>query len=144
MTGSRKFYWLIFLGIIPDQNDKNMWVKQLQSLRQKYYEKVEAALFFKNLMEEQDAKMAEEGDDQNEIFQDSDKNIRNLIKSDISELAAEESKNELENILYLWSRDNANIGYRSGMHKILWIVSAAFFAETVEFSDDPLIEVIFG
>ena len=38
-------------------------------------------------------------------------------------------KPQLEDLLYLWARDNYEFGYRQGMNEVLAILVVAFFQE---------------
>jgi len=65
-----------------------------------------------------------------------DKDLRELIKQDIDRTCQEiefferESvKESLSNILYMWSKDNHDVGYRQGMNEILAILTMAIFSE---------------
>ena len=60
LAGSRRFFWLVFTGVIPDMqddqgifvDDNSRWVTQLASYRQHYYVKYKATLNFKKQMEQ--------------------------------------------------------------------------------------------
>ena len=65
LTGSRRFCWCVFLGLIPSQidvhleNDHLQWITQLALYRKQYYKKMEAVMQFKQRMEEHQQEMAE-------------------------------------------------------------------------------------
>ena len=58
-----------------------------------------------------------------------DKELREIIKQDIDRtlqdidfFTKQEIKDNLSNILYLWSKDNSDFSYRQGMNEILAVL----------------------
>ena len=50
-------------------------------------------------------------------------------------------KENFKNMLYMWSKDNKEYGYRQGMNEILGIIIYAFFMEAlneVEYEDEDV------
>ena len=63
-----------------------------------------------------------------------DKELRELIKQDVDRTMQENSfftlpevNAQLQDMLYLWAKDNIEYGYRQGMNEVLAIVDYAFF-----------------
>ena len=78
-----------------------------------------------------------------EKMQELDKELRELVKQDVDRtmqdndfFTKDEVKDELSNILYLWSKDNVEFGYRQGMNEVLAILVMAFFSETIADDDE--------
>lgn len=149
--GSRKFCWLLFLGVIPSHGSSEQWAEQLFNYRQLYYKKMAAVKLFKEAMQKKQAEMqtlvnlrwnadsssgpAERMDpgDQQVV---NDKELRELVTQDVDRTLQEVPlftnsvvKGQLEDLLYLWARDNGEFGYRQGMNEVLAILVVAFFQE---------------
>ena len=55
--GSRKFCWLLFLGVIPSHGSSEQWAEQLYNYRQLFYKKQAAVKVFKASMIQKQAEM---------------------------------------------------------------------------------------
>ena len=58
LSGSRSFWWKVFLGLIPDTNEKDKWIQSLQTHRDLFNKKMSAVLVFKNKQEQKNDEMA--------------------------------------------------------------------------------------
>ena len=129
------------------------WAEQLYSYRHLYYKKLNAVKMFKTQMLKKQAEMqtlvnlrwatgsSHEKRNEEQIQPDpaeqlftKDKELRDLITQDVERTMQEvalftkpEVKGCLENLLYLWAKDNAEFGYRQGMNEVLALLVVAFF-----------------
>ena len=76
-----------------------------------------------------------------EVLSTQDKELRELITQDVERTMQENHfftlpivKKTLEDLLYLWAKDNVEFGYRQGMNEVLGILVYAFFQEIVRSS----------
>lgn len=72
-----------------------------------------------------------------------DKEVQELITQDVDRTMQEINlftipiiKEHLEDLLYLWAKDNNDFSYRQGMNEILAIVVIAYFQEFIENDKD--------
>lgn len=80
-----------------------------------------------------------------------DRELRDIIHKDLDRtmqdiefFTSQEIKNKMYDVLYLWSKDNPDYGYRQGMNEILGVLTLGIFQEVVKHQEsDDLINVVF-
>ena len=140
----RGIAWKIFLNVLPPNETLKEWKDNLTYLRTEYKIISDKIIKQQNFIEEVEKQKSEYSQDikssilrKNSIVYNPfkpEKETKELINLDLSrtfqELALfhdDEIKQKLSHILYVWSRENIDVGYQQGMHDILSIIFLALY-----------------
>lgn len=89
------------------------------------------------------------GNDADKEFEIEEENLEVIVQDvdrtmqEIPFFTDQTLKTTIQNMLYIWSRDNKEFGYRQGMNEILAMVVYAFFLEALPAKSDQLMEIDF-
>ena len=122
----RPIAWKIFLGIIPEENNKSIeeWIDIIDSQRKEYKQKLEKIISKKTLKDYKsiDPLLINE----NKENDDNDKAVINLINLDLERthqaielFQKNKTKKMLSNILFIYSKENEDIPYGQGMNELI-------------------------
>ena len=126
----RPIAWKIFLGLIPEENNKVLeeWIDIIDSKRNEYKNKLEKYCSFSLKKDKsEDPLLINENKDSDDIMKnDNDQNIRNLINLDlirthqnIDLFKNNKTKNILFNVLYIYAKESTDLPYGQGMNELV-------------------------
>ena len=121
----RPISYRLFLNIF-EMNSISSWVEVISSQREEYKNKFKKYCKIKKFSGDPLAG--------GNVKNDEDKELKDLINKDlirtyqdIDIFLKSNIKNNLANILYIWSKENNSISYRQGMNEILAVLLLAFY-----------------
>ena len=121
----RPISYRIFLNIF-DIKSITLWIEEVSNQREEYKNKFKKYCKIKKFTGDPLAG--------GNIKNDEDKELKDLINKDlirtyqdIDIFLQNNIKNNLANILYIWSKENESISYRQGMNEILAVLLLAFY-----------------
>ena len=127
----RPMAWKLFLGIIPEENNKSIeeWIDVIDSQRNEYKNKLEKYCSIKKMKHSDpliNNENKEDDDLLNEDQDNNDKNIINLINLDLTRthqaielFQKTKTKNILSNILFVYAKENEDLPYGQGMNELI-------------------------
>ena len=130
----RGMAWKIFMEVLPETEPLDQWVESLDYLRKEYKKKA------KNILKPQkfsgDPLGGMQAQNNNESWNTyyQDKDIKKLINLDLDRTFQELSlfhdanvKKNLANILFIWNKENLDVGYQQGMNDLLAVTFLALY-----------------
>ena len=143
----RSIAWKIFMGVLPARDSLANWVENLSYLRAEYKILSDKMIKQQNFFKEEEDKIKETKENiftsKNTLLRKHsfmykpyrlEKEIKKLINLDLDrtfqELALfhdEKIKNKLSHILFLWNKENSELGYQQGMNDILSIIFLSLY-----------------
>lgn len=135
--------WKIFLKVYPGEASLSDWITETIKSRDKYKEKVQKYINPKKIINDP------LGGEQDCFFKD--KEMRDLINLDLDRTYQELNlfhdtnvKTLLGNVLFIWSKENADLCYKQGLNDIVSLFFLAFypyyFTNTSKASKEDLIK----
>ena len=129
----RPIAWKIFLGVLPNTTSLKEWVEIIANQREEYKKKIKKFCKIKKFIGDPlggGTKKKKASSDTS--YEDND--LKSLINKDLDRTHQEidlflqnKIKNNLANVLYIWSKENQNISYRQGMNELLAILFLVFY-----------------
>ena len=149
----RGMAWKIFMEVLPETETLDQWVETLDKLRKEYKTKAKTILKSKKFKGDPLSGMSAETSDSAEwktYYADND--IKKLINLDLDrtfqELAIfhqKKVKSNLADILFIWNKENLDVGYQQGMNDILAVTFLAlypcYFKNTKKLSKKDIINL---
>ena len=142
----RGIAWKIFMGVLPSHDSIEKWIEKIIYLRAEYKILSDKIIKQQNYFEEEEDKIKEIKHNNNlektytrkHSFMykgiREEKEIKKLIELDLSRTFQELSlfhdkkiKNILGHILFLWNKENSELGYQQGMNDILSIIFLSIY-----------------
>ena len=140
----RGIAWKIFMGVLPPNDTLSQWVETLSYLRAEYKILSDKMMKQQNFFEEEEDKIKENKlTTKNTLLRKNsfmykpyrlEKEIKKLINLDLDRTFQELSlfhdekiKNKLGHILFLWNKENSELGYQQGMNDILSIIFLSLY-----------------
>jgi len=130
----RGMAWKIFMEVLPETETLDQWIETLESLRKEF--KIKA----KNLLKPQKfsgdplgGMLAQNSNESWDTYY-ADKDIKKLINLDLDRTFQELNlfhdaniKKSLANILFMWHKENLDVGYQQGMNDLLAVTFLALY-----------------
>ena len=123
----RGMAWKIFMEVLPETETLEQWVETIDKLRKDYKNKTKSLLKAQKFKGDPLSGMAVTNTDSatwNTYYADND--TKKLINLDLDRTFQELSlfhqnkiKSNLADILFIWNKDNLDVGYQQGMNDIL-------------------------
>ena len=148
----RGMAWKIFMEVLPETETLDQWIETLESLRKEF--KIKA----KNLLKPQKfsgdplgGMLAQNSNESWDTYY-ADKDIKKLINLDLDRTFQELNlfhdaniKKSLANILFMWHKENLDVGYQQGMNDLLAVTFLAlypcYFKNGAKKSKDQLLNI---
>ena len=130
----RPIAWKIFLGVLPNTTSLREWVEIISNQREEYKKKIKKFCKIQKFIGDPlgGGKKKKKASSSDTSYEDND--LKSLINKDLDRTHQEidlflqnKIKNNLANVLYIWSKENQNISYRQGMHELLAILFLVFY-----------------
>ena len=139
----RPIAWKIFLGIIPEDNNKSIeeWIDIIDSQRKEYKKKIETIISIKSIKDYKsiDPLLINE----NKQNDDNDKAVINLINLDLERthqaielFQKNQTKKMLYNILFIYSKENEDIPYGQGMNELISMLFICLYPYYFPYNDN--------
>ena len=139
----RPIAWKIFLGIIPEDNNKSIeeWIDIIDSQRKEYKQKLEKIISLKSIKNYKsiDPLLINE----NKQNDDNDKAVINLINLDLERthqaielFQKKKTKTILSNILFIYSKENEDIPYGQGMNELISMLFICLYPYYFPYNDN--------
>ena len=149
----RGMAWKIFMEVLPETETLDQWVETLDKLRKEYKSKSKIVLKSQKFKGDPLSGMAMDtsGDKTwNTYYAYND--TKKLINLDLDRTFQEleifhqsKVKSNLADILFIWSKENADVGYQQGMNDILAVSLLAlypcYFKNSKKLSKDEIIQL---
>ena len=149
----RGMAWKIFMEVLPETETLDQWVETLDKLRKEYKTKSKSLLKTQKFKGDPLSGMAMDTSNDstwNTYYQDND--TKKLINLDLDRTFQElaifhqsKVKSNLADILFMWSKENLDVGYQQGMNDILAVTFLAlypcYFKNTKKLSKNDIIEL---
>ena len=129
----RNMTWRIFLNVFSQDETISDWIETLTKQREEYKTKLKTLLKTPKL---QGDPLGGASNSNNEEWKKYyiEKDMKDLIKLDLSRTYQElklfhdeKIVTMLSNILFIWSKENIDLGYKQGMNDLLSIIFLAFY-----------------
>ena len=148
----RGMAWKIFMEVLPETETLDQWVETLERLRKEF--KIKA----KNILKPQKfsgdplgGMLAQNSNESWDTYY-ADKDIKKLINLDLDRTFQELNlfhdaniKKSLANILFIWHKENLDVGYQQGMNDLLAVTFLAlypcYFKNKTKKSKDQLLNI---
>ena len=149
----RGMAWKIFMEVLPETETLDQWVETLDKLRKEYKAKAKTLLKTKKFKGDPLSGMAvntSDNEDWKTYYADND--IKKLINLDLDRTFQElaifhqsKVKSNLADILFIWNKENLDVGYQQGMNDILAVTFLAlypcYFKNTKKLSKNEIINL---
>ena len=149
----RGMAWKIFMEVLPETETLDQWVETLDKLRKEYKTKAKSLLKTQKFKGDPLSGMAMDTSNDstwNTYYQDND--TKKLINLDLDRTFQElaifhqsKVKSNLADILFMWSKENLDVGYQQGMNDILAVTFLAlypcYFKNTKKLSKNDIIKL---
>ena len=149
----RGMAWKIFMEVLPETETLDQWIETLDNLRNKYKSKAKLLLKTQKFKGDPLSGMAMDTSGKetwNSYYADND--TKKLINLDLDRTFQElaifhdnKVKSNLGDILFIWSKENSDVGYQQGMNDILAVSFLAlypcYFKNTKKLSKDQIINL---
>ena len=131
----RGMAWKIFMDILPDTETLDQWIETLNNLRNEYKKKEKKFLKPQKFSGDPLGGMVAQNTN-NETWKTYyiDNDTKKLINLDLDRTFQEialfhdqKIKNNLANILFIWNKENQDVGYQQGMNDILSVIFLAIY-----------------
>ena len=131
----RGMAWKIFMEVLPETETLDQWVDTLEKLRKDYKEKAKKLLKPQKFSGDPLGGMVSQSnstDSWNTYYVDND--TKKLINLDLDRTFQELSlfhdakvKKKLADILFIWNKENMDVGYQQGMNDLLAVTFLALY-----------------
>ena len=149
----RGMAWKIFMEVLPETETLDQWVDTLDKLRKQYKTKAKTILKTQKFKGDPLSGMAMDtsgSETWNTYYADND--TKKLINLDLDRTFQElaifhqsKVKSNLCDILFIWSKENSDVGYQQGMNDILAVSFLAlypcYFKNTKKLNKDEIIKL---
>ena len=149
----RGMAWKIFMEVLPETETLDQWVDTLDKLRKQYKTKAKTILKTQKFKGDPLSGMAMDtsgNETWNTYYADND--TKKLINLDLDRTFQElaifhqsKVKSNLCDILFIWSKENSDVGYQQGMNDILAVSFLAlypcYFKNTKKLTKDEIIKL---
>ena len=149
----RGMAWKIFMEVLPETETLDQWIETLDYLRKEYKTKSKSILKPQKFTGDPLGGMVSQNnntDSWNTYY--ADKDIKKLINLDLDRTFQELSlfhdanvKKKLSNILFIWNKENLDVGYQQGMNDLLAVTFLAlypcYFKNNSKKTKDELIKI---
>ena len=149
----RGMAWKIFMEVLPETETLDQWVDTLDKLRKQYKTKSKTILKTQKFKGDPLSGMAMDtsgNETWNTYYADND--TKKLINLDLDRTFQElaifhqsKVKSNLCDILFIWSKENSDVGYQQGMNDILAVSFLAlypcYFKNTKKLNKDEIIKL---
>ena len=149
----RGMAWKIFMEVLPETETLDQWIETLDYLRKEYKTKSKNILKPQKFTGDPLGGMVSQNnntDSWNTYY--ADKDIKKLINLDLDRTFQELSlfhdanvKKKLSNILFIWNKENLDVGYQQGMNDLLAVTFLAlypcYFKNNSKKTKDELIKI---
>ena len=149
----RGMAWKIFMEVLPETETLDQWVDTLDKLRKQYKTKAKTILKTQKFKGDPLSGMAMDtsgNETWNTYYADND--TKKLINLDLDRTFQElaifhqsKVKSNLCDILFIWSKENSDVGYQQGMNDILAVSFLAlypcYFKNTKKLNKDEIIKL---
>ena len=149
----RGMAWKIFMEVLPETETLDQWVETLDRLRKEYKTKAKSLLKTQKFKGDPLSGMAMDTSNDstwNTYYQDND--TKKLINLDLDRTFQElaifhqsKVKSNLADILFIWNKENIDVGYQQGMNDILAVTFLAlypcYFKNTKKLSKNDIIKL---
>ena len=149
----RGMAWKIFMEVLPETETLDQWAETLDKLRNQYKSKKKLILKTQKFKGDPLSGMAMDTSGKetwNTYYADND--TKKLINLDLDRTFQELAifhqnnvKSNLADILFIWSKENSDVGYQQGMNDILAVSFLAlypcYFKNTKKLSKDDIIKL---
>ena len=131
----RGMAWKIFMEVLPETETLDQWVETLDNLRKEYKTKAKTILKTQKFKGDPLSGMAmDTSNDKTWNTYYADNEIKKLINLDLDRTFQEleifhqsRVKNSLADILFIWNKENIDVGYQQGMNDILAVSFLALY-----------------
>ena len=131
----RGMAWKIFMEVLPETETLDQWIETLDTLRKQYKSKAKVLLKTQKFKGDPLSGMAMDtsgNETWNSYYADND--TKKLINLDLDRTFQElaifhdnKVKSNLGDILFIWSKENSDVGYQQGMNDILAVSFLALY-----------------
>ena len=149
----RGMAWKIFMEVLPETETLDQWVETLDRLRKEYKTKAKSLLKTQKFKGDPLSGLAMDTsgtETWNTYYADND--MKKLINLDLDRTFQElaifhqsKVKSNLADILFMWSKENIDVGYQQGMNDILGVTFLAlypcYFKNTKKLSKNDIIKL---
>jgi hypothetical protein len=126
--------WKIFMEVLPETEPLDQWVESLDHLRKEYKKKAKNILKPQKFSGDPLGGMAAQNSNESWDTYYQDKDVKKLINLDLDRTFQELSlfhdsnvKKNLANILFIWNKENMDVGYQQGMNDLLAVTFLALY-----------------
>ena len=150
----RGMAWKIFMEVLPETETLDQWVETLDKLRKEYKTKAKTILKTKKFKGDPLSGMSMDTTSDSAEWKTyyADNDIKKLINLDLDRTFQELSifhqskvKSNLADILFIWNKENLDVGYQQGMNDILAVTFLAlypcYFKNTKKLSKNDIINL---
>jgi hypothetical protein len=130
----RGMAWKIFMEVLPETEPLDQWVESLDHLRKEYKKKAKNILKPQKFSGDPLGGMAAQNSNESWDTYYQDKDVKKLINLDLDRTFQELSlfhdsnvKKNLANILFIWNKENMDVGYQQGMNDLLAVTFLALY-----------------
>jgi hypothetical protein len=130
----RGMAWKIFMEVLPETEPLDQWVESLDHLRKEYKKKAKNILKPQKFSGDPLGGMVAQNSNESWDTYYQDKDVKKLINLDLDRTFQELSlfhdsnvKKNLANILFIWNKENMDVGYQQGMNDLLAVTFLALY-----------------
>ena len=149
----RGMAWKIFMEVLPETETLEQWVESIDRLRKEYKTKAKSFLKTQKFKGDPLSGMAMDTSDSgtwNTYYADND--TKKLINLDLDRTFQELSifhqtkiKSNLADILFIWNKENLDVGYQQGMNDILAVtflgLYPCYFKNSKKLGKDDILKI---
>ena len=149
----RGMAWKIFMDVLPETETLDQWIETLDKLRKEYKTKAKTLLKSQKFKGDPLSGMAMDTSNDsswNTYYADND--TKKLINLDLDRTFQElaifhqsKIKSNLADILFIWNKENSDVGYQQGMNDILAVtflgLYPCYFKNTKKLSKNEVIKL---
>ena len=149
----RGMAWKIFMEVLPETETLEQWVETIDNLRKEYKKKAKTILKTQKFKGDPLSDMAMTNSD-NSTWKTyyADNDTKKLINLDLDRTFQEleifhqaKIKSSLADILFMWNKENLDVGYQQGMNDILAVtflgLYPCYFKNTKKLGKDEILKI---
>ena len=149
----RGMAWKIFMEVLPETETLEQWVETIDNLRKEYKKKAKTILKTQKFKGDPLSGMAMANSD-NSTWKTyyADNDTKKLINLDLDRTFQEleifhqaKIKSSLADILFMWNKENLDVGYQQGMNDILAVtflgLYPCYFKNTKKLGKDEILKI---
>ena len=149
----RGMAWKIFMEVLPETETLEQWVETIDNLRKEYKKKAKTILKTQKFKGDPLSGMAMTNSD-NSTWKTyyADNDTKKLINLDLDRTFQEleifhqaKIKSSLADILFMWNKENLDVGYQQGMNDILAVtflgLYPCYFKNTKKLGKDEILKI---